>query len=114
MERGTGFAGRFLWGAATCLEGRSSTPELPPLAMISLAAIRPPSACGISPREAGGEGRRRIGRLALAEVAQFGILAQFAVGLGLDLADPLPGQAESFSDLLQGVLVAVFQTEAHG
>ena len=32
MERGTGFE-----PAATCLEGRSSTPELPPLAPHSLA-----------------------------------------------------------------------------
>ena len=32
MERGTGFE-----PAATCLEGRSSTPELPPLATHSLA-----------------------------------------------------------------------------
>ena len=39
-------------------------------------------------------------------------MAELAQGLGLDLADPLPGQTEPLADLLQGALVAVDQSEA--
>ena len=45
---------------------------------------------------------------------EFGVLSEFSVGFGLDLADSLSGEAEAFSDLFEGVLHAVRDAEAHG
>src|SRR6266704_1532619 len=43
-----------------------------------------------------------------------GRVAQLGHGLGLDLADALPGHAVDLADLLQGLGLAVGQPEPHG
>src|SRR3954469_11487397 len=48
----------------------------------------------------------------IAQLLAAGRMAQLGEGLGLDLADPLAGDAELAPDLLQGARVAVGQAEA--
>src|SRR5918912_2447349 len=48
----------------------------------------------------------------VAQLARAGGVAQLAQRLGLDLADPLAGDAELAADLLQRPLAAVLQPEA--
>src|SRR4030067_15102 len=81
----------------------------------SASSWKPPRRAGHgaprTPRGADGGGSMVV-REAF-ELAAAARVLELAQGLGLDLADALAGDLELLADLLEGVLVAVAQAEAH-